>query len=103
MIQGTTPTLQFNLSFNTSVLKAAEVIVQYVDNNKEITIIRTLDECEVGEKSIMAQLTQEETLKIPAPSTVYVQLRVLTNNDVAMATVIHTKTFKRLLTGGVIE
>ena len=103
MIKGTTPTLQFNLPIETSTLKAAEVMVQYVDNNKEVTIVKTLDECEVGEKTITAQLTQEETLQLPAPSSVSVQLRVLTLDDVALASVIFTTTVKRLLKEGVIE
>ena len=103
MIKGTTPTLQFNLPIETSTLKAAEVMVQYVDSNKAITIIKTLDQCEVGEKTITATLTQEETLQLPAPSMVYIQLRVLTVDGVAMASAIFTTTVKRLLAEGVIE
>ena len=103
MIKGTTPTLQFNLPIETSTLKSAEVYVQYVDNNKEVTIVRTLDECEVGENTITARLTQEETLQLPAPSNVEIQLRVLTVDDVALASVIFTTTVKRLLKEGVIE
>jgi hypothetical protein len=103
MIKGTTPTLQFNLPIETSTLKAAEVMVRYVDNNKEVTITRTLDECEVAEKTLTARLTQEETLLIPAPSIVEVQLRVLTVDDIALASAIFTTTVKRLLKEGVIE
>lgn len=103
MIKGTTPTLQFNLPIDTSTLKAAEVMVRYVDNNKEVTIIKTLDECDATENTITAMLTQEETLKIPAPSIVEVQLRVLTVENVALASDIFTTTVKRLLKEGVIE
>lgn len=102
MIKGTTPTLQFNLPFEASTLKAAEVMVRYVDNNKEVTIIRTLDECEVTGNTITAMLTQEETLLIPAPSVVEVQLRVLTEDDLVLASDIFTTTVKRLLKEGVI-
>ena len=103
MIKGTTPTLRFVLPIDTSTLKAAEVMVRYVDNNKEVTIIKTLPECEVTANTITAMLTQEETLKIPAPSNVEVQLRVLTVEDVALASVIFTTNVKRLLKEGVIE
>lgn len=103
MIKGTTPTLVFNLPISTDTIKSAEVMVQYVDNNKEITIIKRLDECETTENTITARLTQEETLQIPAPSTVSIQLRVLTDDDVALASVIFNTTVRRLLTDGVIE
>ena len=103
MIKGTTPILQFNLPIDTSTLKAAEVMVRYVDNNKEVTIIKTLPECTIAENTITAMLTQEETLQIPAPSTVEVQLRVLTLDNVALASVIFNTTVKRLLKEGVIE
>ena len=103
MIQGTTPVIQFTLPIETSTLKSAEVMVQYVDNNKEVTIVRTLDECDVGENTILARLTQEETLQLPAPSSVSVQLRVLTVDDVAMASVAVPVSVKRLLKEGVIE
>lgn len=103
MIKGTTPILQFNLPIDTSIIKAAEVMVQYVDNNKEVTIVKTLDDCEVGGNTITTQLTQEETLQLPAPSSVSIQLRVLTVEDIAMASIIFTTTVKRLLKEGVIE
>ena len=103
MIKGTTPTLLFNLPIDTATIKSAEVMVQYVDSNKEVTIVKTLDECEVTEKTITARLTQEETLQLPAPSAVAIQLRVLTIDDVALASVIFTTTVKKLLKEGVIE
>lgn len=103
MIRGTTPTLQFNLPIETSTIKAVEVMVRYVDNNKEVTIVKTIEDCEFGDKTITTRLTQEETLQLPAPSNVEVQLRVLTVDDVALASVIFTTTVKRLLKEGVIE
>lgn len=103
MIKGTTPILHFNLPIETSTIKAVEVMVRYVDNNKEVTIIKTLEDCELGEKALTTMLTQEETLKIPAPSIVEVQLRVLTVDGVALASAIFTTTVERLLKEGVIE
>ena len=103
MIKGTTPTLQFNLPIETSTIKAAEVMVRYVDNNKEVVIVKTLDECKVDEMTITAQLTQEETLQLPAPSTVSIQLRVLTNDETALATEVQKVSVKKLLKEDVIE
>lgn len=103
MIKGTTPTLHFNLPFETANIKAAEIILQYVDNAKTVTIERTLDDCVVGEKSIAAVLTQEETLALPAPAIAKVQLRVLTVDDMSFATLPHEVIVKELLKESVIE
>ena len=103
MIRGTTPTLQFNLPFETSIIKSAEITIKYVDGLKKILITKTLDDCEIGEKSITTVLTQEETLQFPAPATVFVQLRILTTDDIAIATEIYKVSVKKLLADEVIE
>lgn len=105
MIQGTTPILQFNLPFSSSVIKEAEITLQYTDAMKNVLIVKTLKngECELGESSISARLTQDETLNLPAPATVKIQLRILTNDDVALATKYHKKFVEELLKKDVIE
>lgn len=103
MIKGTTPRLHFNIPIETDHIKAAEIVLQYVDNTKTVTIERTLDECEVGEKSITAVLTQEETLALPAPAKARVQLRILTKDDTSLATMPFDVTVKELLKESVIE
>ena len=102
MIKGTTPTLHFNIPIETKNIKAAEIVLQYVDNAKTVTIERTLDDCVVGEKSIAAVLTQEETLSLPAPAIAKVQLRVLTNDGTSLATLPYDVTIKKLLKESVI-
>ncbi len=103
MIKGTTPTIKYNLPFGSSLIKSAEIVVMYVDANKEVLIIRNLEKCTLGDKSIETVLTQEETLKLPAPSTVEVQLRIVTTDDTILATVPEKVTVKRLLKEDVIE
>ena len=103
MIKGTTPRLHFNLPIYTSIIKAAEIVLQYVDNAKTVNIERNLDECEVGEKSISAVLTQEETLALPAPALAKVQLRIVTNDGTALATLPYEVTVKELLKESVLE
>lgn len=103
MIRGTTPILLFKLPFPTSLVKSAEITIKYVDGLKKVLILKTLEECETDETSIGARLTQEETLQFPAPASVMVQLRVLTTEDVAMATVPCMVSVKKLLAEGVIE
>ena len=103
MIRGTTPTLRYNLPFGSSLIKSAEIVVAYVDANKMVQIIKTGDDCELGEMSIETMLTQEETLQLPAPATVEVQLRVLTTDDKVLATEVKKVSVKRLLKEDVIE
>ena len=103
MIRGTTPRLHFNIPISTQIIKSAEIVLQYVDNFKTVTIERSLPECEVGDNSIAAVLTQEETLALPAPATARVQLRVLTIDGTALATKPHEVTVKELLKESVLE
>ena len=103
MIKGTTPTIKYNLPFESSLIKSAEIVVMYVDANKEVLIVRNLEKCTLDDKSIQTVLTQEETLALPAPSTVEVQLRIVTKDDTILATVPEKVTVKRLLKEDVIE
>jgi hypothetical protein len=103
LIKGTTPTLHFNLPIETKLLKAAEIVLQYVDNAKTVTIERKMEECKVGEKSIAAVLTQEETLALPAPALAKVQIRVKTEDDLVLASPVFEVTVKELLKESVIE
>lgn len=106
MIRGTTPTLQFNLPFQASFIKSAQVLISYVDELKEVVIEKTLDECVLDGMSISTELTQEETLAFPAPVTAEVQLRVVVDKDgkdVALATDVYKVKVKKLLKDGVLE
>lgn len=103
MIKGTTPTITYNLPFESSLIKSAEIVVMYVDANKEVLIVRNLADCTLGKTSISTKLTQEETLKLPAPSTCEVQLRIVTTDETILATVPEKVTVKRLLKEDVIE
>lgn len=103
MIRGTTPTLHFNLPFSASLIKAAEILLKYTDSNKTVLIEKTLEDCAIGKTSIETVLTQEETLQLPAPATASVQLRVLTIDNIALATEIYHISVKKLLKEGVIE
>lgn len=103
MIKGTTPTIQYNLPFESGLIKKAEIVVKYVDANKETLIVKQLEDCVLGDKSISAKLTQEETILLPAPSFAEVQLRVVTTDGTILATEPEKVTVKRLLKEDVIE
>ena len=103
MIRGTTPTLLFNLPFSADLIKSAEITIQYgCETNKDL-IIKYLKDCELGERSISTMLTQEETLLLPAPSYAHIQLRIITTDDVVLATEPQAVTVKKLLAEDVIE
>ena len=103
MIKGTTPTIHYDLPFESSLISTAEIVLEYVDANKKVLIVKGLADCTFGEKSIEAFLTQEETLQLPAPSIAYVQLRVVTTDGTVMATVAKKVDIKRLLKDDSIE
>ena len=103
MIRGTTPSLTFNLPFNTTLVQSAEISIQYTDEYKKVLIVKELEDCELGETSISTRLTQEETLQIPATTDAKVQIRVLTTDGLALASDIFTVKVKKLLNEGVIE
>jgi hypothetical protein len=103
MIQGTTPLLHYNLTFPTSLIKSAEITLQYTDEMKKVLIVKKLEDCELGETSISARLTQEETLKLPAPAIAMVQLRVVTTDNAVLATEPYKIMVKELLKKDVIE
>lgn len=103
MIRGTTPTLLFKLPFSADLIKSAEITIQYIDDLKKVLILKTLEDCKLGETSISTMLIQEETIKFPAPSKVLIQLRVVTTDDVILATEPQSVTVKQLLAEDVIE
>jgi hypothetical protein len=103
MIRGTTPTIRYNLPFQSSLIKSAEIVLEYVDANKKVLIEKKTEDCTLQGNSIQAVLTQEETLQIPAPSIVEIQLRVVTTDGTIMATVPEKVAVKRLLKEDVIE
>ena len=105
MIQGTTPILHYNLNFSSSLIKEAEITLQYSDANKNVLIVKTLKngEVELGEMSVAAMLTQEETLRLPAPAMAQTQLRIVTTDNTVLATEPYLIKVKELLKKDVIE
>ena len=103
MIKGTTPTLHYNLPFGTEVIKSLEIVIDYVDANNGFQIVKTQDDCVIGDNCISTALTQQETLRLPAPSTVDIQLRILTVDEMVFATEVQKISVKRLLKEDVIK
>lgn len=60
MIRGTTPTLEFTLPFDTSLI--AEMYVTIAQGEKTV-LEKTLSDCSCSGTSVSLALTQEDTLR----------------------------------------
>lgn len=99
MIRGTTPTLTFNLPFETSVVKSAYITIR----SKEVEVEKETKDCILNGTTITTKLTQEDTLKLPESKLAKVQLRILTNDGEALATSVYEIRVGELLKEGVIS
>lgn len=94
MIRGTTPTHIFEIPFDSSYLK--RILITYFQD-KHIVLEKTEQDCVLEAKSISTTLTQEDTLKFSHKKPVEIQIRVLTNDDTALATAIQEVDVGRVL------
>ena len=101
MIRGTTPTLEFTLPFDTSLI--AEMYVTMTQNGKTV-LEKTLSDCSCSGTSVSLTLTQEDTLGLRQQphSLAEIQLRVRTTTGEALASDIMCVYVGRILKEGVI-
>lgn len=99
MIRGTTPTLEFTLPFEVSLLEDAYVTLA----QKGVEILsKCLHECSCGENKLVVTLKQEETLLLCCNYKTEIQIRVKTADGMALASNIITVDTERILKDGVI-
>lgn len=101
MIRWTTPTLTYELPFATEFVEKAFITIK----SRNVKIEKSLEECEIGEKTISITLTQEETSKFAVGETPTVMLNVVTANGKRLATNEEPlkESIKRNLKEGVIK
>ena len=87
MIQGTTPTYTFNLPIETGKISRVRVI--FAQDDTEI-LRKEIGDCELVDKTIKTELTQEETQLFESGKRVQIQLRVKLNDGTVMASRIYT-------------
>lgn len=100
MIRGTTPTLKIKLNgIETSRLSSVYITIKQGDN--EVT--KTYDDGVVAESEsvLSVPLTQEDTLTF-GRGYVYIQLRAMTDNEVAIASKARLVLMEDILKEGVI-
>ena len=100
MVRGTTPTHIFTIPISVEDVKKVRVI--YAQNDTKLFCKETED-CVLKENTVSVKLTQEETLLFDCKNCVEIQLRVLTNDDVALASFPMQVGVSRCLEDEVIE
>lgn len=97
--RGTTPTLEFTIPFDTSLLSEAWVTLS---QNDEIVIDKQLKDCSCDEKKLTVDLTQAETLQLDCDSKTEIQLRVKLSTGKALASAVIVVDTERIIKDGVI-
>lgn len=85
MIRGTTPTHTFELPFDSDMVSKARVL--YAQNGI-IVLTKDNEECLREGSCISVKLTQKDTLKFDCNYPVEVQIRVLLDNEEALASTV---------------
>ena len=99
MIRGTTPTLEFIIPFDASLLANAHVTLC---QNGVVMIDKALEECSCNENKLSVKLTQDETLNLQCDCITEIQIRARTVEGEALASNIMRVNTERILKDGVI-
>lgn len=99
MRKGTTPTFEFELPFDISIIENAKIVFSF---NKEVRLEKYLADCEQDGNTLRLKLTQEETFLFECNSTVNIQVRVLTIGGDALASDIFNMFTCQCLDGEVL-
>lgn len=101
MIRGRTPTLEFTMPFDTSLI--AELYIT-ITQNGATALEKTLSDCNCNDTSVSLTLTQEDTLRLEQKpySDSEMQIRVRTIAGEALASNIMRIYVGRILKDGVI-
>ena len=79
MTPGTTPIHRFNIPTETDSIAALRIT--YEESGK-IVLQKEIGECELGEKQVIAKLSQSDTLKFSSNTIVRIQLKYRTADGI---------------------
>ena len=99
MRRGTTPILYLELDTDLSLDNLAEVWVTFKVSTTEVT--KTLSDIGIDDKTLIVQLSQEDTLKL-YNGKCDVQVRFKLDNGLAYASTVESINIERILKEGVI-
>lgn len=99
MTRGTTPTHTFILPFDTALIQ--KIMVIQAQNDQEL-FHKELEDCVCAGNEVKLKLTQEDTLKFDDGPYAQIQIRVLTVDGNALASVIQRVGVQKLLNDEVL-
>lgn len=99
MIRGTTPTIQFTIPVDVSLLECLYVTIS---QKGDVVVEKCLTDCDCNGTNVECRLTQADTLALNNKKPVEVQVRAKTTNGDALASQILTIQAGRILKEGEI-
>ena len=99
MYRGTTPTLKFKLSVNTSDITLLSVALA---QNSRVVVEKTLTDCTLADSAVTCPLTEEDTLALRVGYAVEIQLRVGIG-DARLASQVFTLSVDKILRDGALD
>lgn len=99
-IQGTTPTITFNLPFDVSTIQNCEV---YFGQNDELLVTKGYNDCVLTGQMLQVTLKQADTLQFDPSEKLQIQIRFRYNDGSVDATEIIKGKISDLLSDSVIS
>ena len=99
MIRGTTPTHTFSIPFDTSTV--SEVKITYAQDDVVVLEKRT-DDCTLSGSQLSVTLTQDDTFLFDCKKIVEIQIRILTIDGNALASIPEKVGVSKCLDGEVL-
>lgn len=98
MKRRTTPTHEFVIPFNTSIINRLRITYS---QNDTIVLTKELEDCELGDKIITTVLSVQDTARFSSKDLCDIQLEVYTSNDESLQSDIFTVSVDKCLNNGV--
>lgn len=99
MIRGTTPTHEFTLSIDPSLVKDVEITY---GQNDVVVLTKHLDDCTWQGNTLILKLTQQDTFGFDHKKSVRVQLRALLMDNTVVGSYVKTITVEKCLSDEVL-
>lgn len=103
LIRGTTPTINMNVKSELDLTLVKNIWV-YVSQQNKVKIDKGIDDVTIDAENMVISLTltQEDTLALKADTDTLFQIRLLLQDDTALASLASKVTVKQVYKGGVI-
>ncbi len=101
--RGTTPTITIHIPEDISIVNATEIWVTIKYGLKNVNKYFSSGELTISGNDIVAELSQEETLRLPETQEAGIQIRILMDSGVALASQIEPVIIQGILKDGEIR